>query len=130
MINNNIGNGFTGNYILSSFIDNKINNDFIQNAIGDSFQVNNIDSGFSQNDILNNFEFNKISHDFIQNIIGNNFIRNIFDYCPISVDFTASPSPTHVYLDYTCTITKNSNGLLRLTYLNASDALTVADITD
>jgi hypothetical protein len=130
MINNVIENNFKANYILDSLENNTIESEFQYNNIENYFMENHIEARFANNDILDYFGNNKVAPDFDSNIINSNFQWNTFEKSTSGIDFTGSPSPTHVYNSYSCKISENSNSILRLSYLNASDALIISDITD
>lgn len=145
--NNNICNSFENNTIGNSFTSNDIFGEFNYNIIKSYFQYNKVNGSFIENIFNGSFFKNNIVYTFDSNIVGENVENNSFfsdidssnlydDFryntidrgASISgVDFTTS---THVKSNYTCNIFRNSNGDNRLSYYNASDALSVNDITD
>lgn len=145
--NNNISNTFEYNIIGNSFMSNDIFGEFNSNKIKSYFQYNKLNGMFTENIFNGSFFKNNIVYNFESNNVGENVENNSFfstinnsnlydDFrCNIiergadisAVDFTTS---SFVKSDYTCTIFRNSNGDNRLSYYNASDALSVNDITD
>jgi hypothetical protein len=88
-------------------------------------------SKFSNNIISNNFQNNSIGTNFIGNIIHFDFIGNTasseFKYNEIKtpINLTDFTEATHVYGNYNCTIFKNINGYIRLSYYDEYDSLTI-----
>ena len=123
---NTIGGNFYQNNIGGNFYQNNIGNDFVNNTIGDNFQYNTIGDNFQSNPIGNNFQSNTIGDIFYQNTIVNDFQWNTIKYIVQSTDFSLS---THVYADYNCEIFRRSDGTLRLSYYDSSDALNITNIT-
>lgn len=112
--NNKIGN-FVSNEMFSYIFNNITLGSFSNNFISKSFQ-NTINPACS---ILNNVingEFNTVI--FAELWFQYNYIKNDM----ISVNLAAA---THVYEPYPSDVFKNSAGVLKLSYFNASDVLTV-----
>jgi len=126
---NTIGNDFQGNMIANTLYGNMIANNFHSNTIGNDFQGNMIANNFYNNLIGNTFHDNTIGNDFNGNTIGDGFTKNLVqdDFNIVaSVDFT---SANHVYASYNKTIQTREDGTAKLSYINNSDVLVIADAT-
>ena len=117
---NTIANNFVANTIGDNFQQNTIVDNFINNTTGTNFGANAIGFGFQQNTIGNSFLSNTIANNFNTNVIANNFIRNQIEYSPTATNLTLA---THVYGDYTCTIFKNSGGVITLSFVDGTNTV-------
>ena len=127
---NVIGSGFVGNTISLGFFSNVVGTGVTNNVIGmgvegnifgdytrdsifgNRFMGNNILSGesysgtgFSSNTIGLGCMYNVFGVGFTANVIGDGFKNNTTQSSVRNIDFvSASPTPTHVYKAYNCTI--------------------------
>ncbi len=129
---NNLGDLCFFNDIGDSFQHNRAGNffgDFFNggNTIGDGAYDNIFADHFVGNSILDNFNNNNTSTFFAGNTIGSDFQYNTSQYTVLGVDFTLSPSPTHVYSSYTCILFGDENSTLKLSYVDGSGNFTVVD---
>ena len=120
---NEIGNSFQHNRAGNFFGDffsggNTIGNDAYDNIFADHFVGNSI---------IDTFNNNNTSIFFGGNIIGSGFQYNTSQYPVLSLDFTLSPSPTHVYSNYTCILFGDVNSILKLSYVDGTGVFTVVD---
>lgn len=120
------------NEIGDSFQHNRASNffgDFFSggNTIGDGAYDNIFADHFVGNFIIDNFNNNNTSVFFGGNTIGTDFQNNISQYPVLGVDFTLSPSPTHVYSNYTCILFGDENSVLKLSYVDGTGSFQVVD---
>jgi hypothetical protein len=123
---NTVGDIFQYNTVGNYFYYNTVGNGFNDNTIERGFNKNTVGNGFNTNMVGNGFQSNTVGNYFFNNTVGNNFKYNDLKYALDSVDFTTA---THVYADYNCEIFKNSADVLRLKYVDGSDADVIVDIT-
>jgi hypothetical protein len=148
---NNIGFFFNVNLISDNFSSNVIGDLSWFNDIGSGFSHNKagnlfgdffgggntigadaIDNIFSEHAVANtigdNFFSNSLSAYFGGNLVGNDFQYNTSQYPVTGYDFVnPSPAPTHVYGGYTCTISGDQSGNLKLTYIDGTGTIVVVD---
>lgn len=113
---NIISNRFKGNNILGQFASNIIGVDFFANTIIEGYN-NNIGNFFTFNNIGQNFNANNIIGGSIGNTIGDNFQFNVIQYPLSNIDFTGA---TFVYGSYNCTIIRDFNNNLVLSYFDGT----------
>lgn len=131
---NNIGSYFVFNTCYGSFSFNTIGTGFNENNIQDGFgfggeinQGNKIGNNFGNNTIGEYFYNNSIADNFTDNTIVDNFQQNDVTNGVSATDFTLA---TFVYAGYNCTIFRNSDLNLRLSYYNNLDQITVTNINN
>jgi len=122
---NQIGDTFYNNHSLGSFMDNKIGSGFSGNTIL-TFTNNIINNNF-YNNVLGYIDNNSFFHEFSYNITSTttNFRNNTIKASVSNTDFTLS---THVYGKYNCDIFYNQDEVVRLSYYDTGDVLTIDDI--
>lgn len=132
-MNNEIGDESYNNHFFASTTGNKIGSKFYNNIILGSCLNNNILSTFYNNffgsDLNSNSFFDEFSNNTssVSQSFRNNTIRTLVTN-PLGyggVDFT---SATHVYAKYSCDIFLNSAEVIRLSYYDSVDVLTIDDI--
>lgn len=131
---NNIIQGMLYCNISGYFNLNRIGRSFQKNIISGVFAINNIDVDFYKNFITSEFQTNVIGYGFTDNtvktfnlnIVGNNLTQANIE----SINNTDFTSATLIYGDYNKTIFKNSAGVIKLSYYNGSNVLTIANPTD
>ena len=118
-------NNYIGDY--SHVYLNGSNNSLIlsNNVFGNTTDSFNTIGSNSYNNHLSSSSNNKIGNFFYNNIVGDMFQYNLIK-CEVSnLDLTSS---THIYNSYNCEIFRNSNNVVRLSYYNGTDVLTITDI--
>ena len=131
---NNIGDNFSFNDCYGVFSYNTIGTNFYSNVVQDGFgfggeisQGNKIGNNFGNNTIGEYFYNNSIADNFTDNTIVDNFQQNDVTNDVSATDFTLA---TFVYAGYNCTIFRNSDFNLRLSYYNNLDQITVTNINN
>lgn len=128
---NKIGDSSYNNHFYGFASNNTISGSFYNNTILGDATDNNIIGGRVYNNIFGNMNDNLISAQFNGNIIDT---TQTFKSNSIRIDFSMSisdydlTSATHIYGTYNCDLFSNSNGDIKLSYYNGSNALTVVDI--
>jgi hypothetical protein len=133
--NNTVGMTFQYNTVRDRFQNNTVGDDFNNNTVGNYFQsnivrnifkFNMVENYFRKNNVGDSFNGNIVRNRFETNTVGNGFKCNDLKHSVSSINFTAA---THVYAYYNCEIFKNSADVLRLKYVDGSDADVIVDIT-
>lgn len=125
---NTAGSLFVGNTIGDGFQYSTVANYFANNILGNYSNYNTIGNYFNSNNIGDSFIYNNIENGFASNIAGNYFqYNNFLISSTYNINFTTA---TLVYQQHNKTIFKNSDNILRLSYYNASDVLTISNPTD
>jgi len=132
-VNNEIGGESYNNHFYGNVYNNKIGSKFYNNTITGSCINNNILSIFYNNFFGSDLHNNSFFAEFSNNISSMNYafryntirasVTNPLGYG--GVDFTLA---THVYAKYSCDIFLNSAEVIRISYYDAGDVLTIDDV--
>ncbi len=133
--NNIVGNNFNYNTVENDFNYNTVENDFYNNIVGINFYNNTVGNDFNNNIVGNNFNNNTVENDFNNNTVGNSFYNNIVgnNFRKNNVELNIqgknfiTPLSTYVYLDYQKYLFKNSTGVDKLRYYDATDTLIIVN---
>ena len=110
------------------------NNVLGANSVGNSIGIVSINNTFGNNIGGNTFGSNTQNNTFGNTTNGNTFgddtQYNTFGDDIQGIDFTITPTPTHIYANYPCNIFKRQDGTVRLSYYDDTDTLVVANPTD
>jgi hypothetical protein len=129
---NKIGDNSYNNHVEGGALHNIISGNFYNNIIIGNFYYNNINGSFYNNNI-GDMNSNSFSDQFYNNVTD---MSSIFQYNSVKCEvgylnlIVSGGMPTHIYEQYNCDVILTSGYDLKLTYYNASPALTVDDITN
>ena len=123
--NNTFGNNTNNNTFGISSNNNTFGNDTYSNTFGNYTQYNTFGNDAGNNTFGDDTNNNTFGNNTNNNTFGNNTNNNTFGNSIVSIDFTITPTPTHIYGNYLCNIFKRQDGTVRLSYYDNTDALVV-----
>lgn len=141
ILSNNILTYSSYNKLVDSCYNNHFGGNSLNNTIIGNFYNNIINGNFYYNNINGSF-YNNYTGDMNNNIFSDQFYNNftdmssIFQYNSVKCEvgylnlIVSGGMPTHIYEQYNCDVILTSGYDLKLTYYNASPALTIDDITN
>jgi hypothetical protein len=144
---NSIKGEFQHNSIKENFNYNSIKGKFKNNSIKENFEYNSINGNFHNNIINRNCKYNIINGELNNNIIGENFTNNIIFIGSLNVNFGDNfinniiqchikledlidfTSATHVKANYTCWIFRDTEGIIKLKYIDNNGEMQIVNPT-
>lgn len=129
-LENSIGIGSNNNTFGDNTQSNSFGNSTMHNIFGNGawhniFGNNTHSNTFGEDTMYNTFGNNTHNNSFGKNTHNNSFGNNL-----ASIDFTITPTPTHIYGNYPCNIFRRQDGTVRLSYYDNTDTLVVVNPTD
>ena len=129
-LGNSIGVGSKNNTFGNSTQNNTFGNNTYNNTFGNNTYNNTFGDDTSNNTFGDDTSNNTFGNSTYNNTFGNSTNNNTFGNIIQSVDFTITPTPTHVYGSYPCNIFKRQDDTVRLSYYDNTDALIIVNPTD